>query len=43
MTLALALLGGLLVPSAYMPGVIRDISYYSPLSAGLRLVIGRPV
>jgi hypothetical protein len=38
--LALALLGGLLVPSAYMPGVIRDVSYYSPLSAGLRLVIG---
>jgi hypothetical protein len=23
-----------------MPGVIRDVSYYSPLSAGLRLVIG---
>ncbi|NLT96614.1 MAG: ABC transporter permease [Christensenellaceae bacterium] len=40
MMLALALLGGLLVPSAYMPGVIREISYYSPLSAGLRLVIG---
>jgi hypothetical protein len=40
LTLALALLGGLLVPSAYMPGVMRDISYYSPLSAGLRLVIG---
>ena len=39
-TLALALLGGLLVPSAYMPGVIREISYYSPLSAGLRLAIG---
>jgi hypothetical protein len=40
MALALALLGGLLVPSAYMPAVIRDISYYSPLSAGLRLAIG---
>jgi len=40
MTLALALLGGLLVPSAYMPAVLRDISYYSPLSAGLRLAIG---
>lgn len=38
--LSLALLGGLLVPSAYMPGIIREISYFSPLSAGLRLEIG---
>lgn len=38
--LALALLGGLLVPSAYMPAVLRDISYYSPLSAALHLAIG---
>ena len=38
--LSLALLGGLLVPSAYMPGIIREISYFSPLSAGLRLAIG---
>lgn len=38
--LALALLGGLLVPSAFMPTVVRDISAYSPLSAGLKLAIG---
>ncbi len=37
--LALALLGGLLVPSAYMPTIVRDISYYTPLSAALRLGI----
>ncbi|MDD5016746.1 MAG: ABC transporter permease [Eubacteriales bacterium] len=34
---ALALLGGLLVPSAYMPAFIRDVSYYTPFSAALRL------
>ncbi len=38
--LALALLGGLLVPSAYMPAVLRDISAYSPLSAALKLAVG---
>lgn len=37
--LALALLGGLLVPSAYMPAIVRDVSYYTPLSAALRLGI----
>jgi len=37
--LALALLGGLLVPSAYMPAVVRDVSYYTPFSAALRLNI----
>lgn len=37
--LALGLLGGLLVPSAYMPAVIRDVSYYTPFSAALRLGI----
>jgi len=37
--LALALLGGLLVPSAYMPAFVRDISYYTPFSAALRLCI----
>ena len=37
--LALALLGGLLVPSAYMPAVVRDVSYYTPFSAALRLGI----
>ena len=37
--LGLALLGGLLVPSAYMPAVIRDVSYYTPFSAALRLGI----
>ena len=37
--LALALLGGLFVPSAYMPAIVRDVSYYTPLSAALRLNI----
>ncbi len=37
--LALALLGGLLVPSAYMPAVVRDVSYYTPFSVALRLGI----
>lgn len=37
--LALALLGGLLVPSAYMPAIVRDVSYYTPFSAALRLNI----
>jgi ABC-type uncharacterized transport system permease subunit len=37
--LALALLGGLLVPSAYMPAIVRDVSYYTPFSAALRLGI----
>ena len=37
--LALALFGGLLVPSAYMPAIVRDVSYYTPLSAALRLGI----
>ncbi len=37
--LALSLLGGLLIPSAYMPAIIRDISYYTPFSAALRLGI----
>ena len=36
---ALALLGGLLVPSAYMPALIRDLSYYTPFSAALRLSV----
>lgn len=35
--LALALVGGLLMPSAFMPTVIRDVSYYTPFSAVLRL------
>jgi hypothetical protein len=37
--LALSLLGGLLVPSAFLPQAIRDICYYSPLAAALRLGI----
>lgn len=37
--LALSLLGGLLVPSAYMPAIVHDVSYYTPLSAALRLGI----
>lgn len=37
--LALALLGGLFVPSAYMPAIVREVSYYTPLSAALRLNI----
>ena len=37
--LALSLLGGLLVPSAFLPQIIRDICYYSPLAAALRLGI----
>jgi ABC-type uncharacterized transport system permease subunit len=37
--LALALLGGLLVPSAYMPAIVRDVSYYTPFSAALRMNI----
>ncbi len=37
--LALALLGGLLVPSAFLPQIIRDICYYSPFAAALRLGI----
>ena len=37
--LALALLGGLLVPSAYMPAIVRDVSFYTPFSAALRLNI----
>lgn len=38
-TLALALIGGLLLPVAYMPSVVRDISYYTPFSAALKLCI----
>lgn len=37
--LALSLAGGLLVPSAYMPAVIRDISYYTPFASALKLGI----
>jgi hypothetical protein len=37
--LALSLIGGLLVPSAYMPTVIRDVSYYTPFAAALKLGI----
>ncbi len=37
--LALSLLGGLLVPSAFLPQAIRDICYYSPFAAALRLGI----
>jgi len=37
--LALALLGGLLVPSAYMPAIVREVSFYTPFSAALRLNI----
>lgn len=37
--LALALVGGLLVPSAFMPVLIRDISFVTPFSAALRLSI----
>ncbi len=33
----LALAGGLLVPTAFMPTLIRDVSYYTPFSAALRL------
>ena len=39
MALALALLGGLLLPSAYMPTIVRDISFYTPFSAALKLCI----
>ena len=28
-----------MIPSAYMPAVIRDVSYYTPFSAALRLGI----
>lgn len=37
--LALSLLGGLIIPSAYMPAIIRDVSYYTPFAAALRLGI----
>ena len=37
--LALSLAGGLIVPSAYMPWIIRDISYYTPFSFALKLGI----
>jgi ABC-type uncharacterized transport system permease subunit len=37
--LALSLLGGLIIPSAYMPAMIRDISYYTPFAAALKLGI----
>jgi hypothetical protein len=37
--LALSLLGGLIIPSAYMPTVIRDVSYYTPFAAALKLGI----
>lgn len=37
--LALSLLGGLIIPSAYMPAIIRDISYYTPFAAALKLGI----
>ncbi len=34
-----ALLGGLIVPSAFLPQLIRDVCYYSPFAAALRLCI----
>jgi|AGTN01.3.fsa_nt_gi ABC-2 type transporter. len=37
--LFLALMGGLIVPSAFLPQAIRDICYYSPFTAALRLGI----
>ncbi len=37
--LALSLLGGLIIPSAYMPAVVRDISYYTPFAAALKMGI----
>lgn len=37
--LALSLAGGLIIPSAYMPAVIRDVSYYTPLAPALKLGI----
>ncbi len=37
--LGFSLLGGLIIPSAYMPSVIRDISYYTPFAAALKLGI----
>ncbi len=37
--LALSLLGGLIIPSAYMPGVIRDVSFYTPFAAALKMGI----
>ena len=37
--LFLALAGGLIVPSAFLPQTIRDICYYSPFAAALRLCI----
>ena len=36
---ALALIGGLIVPVAYMPMVLRDVAQYTPFSAALRLTI----
>ena len=36
---ALALAGGLLIPTAYMPAVIRDVSFFTPFSAALRLCL----
>lgn len=38
-SLSLALAGGLLVPSAFMPMLIRDVSFFTPFSAALRLGI----
>ncbi len=37
--LFLALAGGLIVPSAFLPQAVRDICYYSPFAAALRLCI----
>jgi hypothetical protein len=37
--LLFALLGGLIVPSAFLPQFVRDICYYSPFTAALRLGI----
>lgn len=37
--LLFALLGGLIVPSAFLPQFMRDICYYSPFTAALRLGI----
>ena len=37
--LFLALAGGLIVPSAFLPQAVRDVCYYSPFAAALRLCI----
>ena len=39
LTVALAALGGLFVPTAYMPGLLKAVSAYTPFSPALKLSI----